>query len=237
MDNIEGMKARTVRLDAHYEVAFHRPAFSRIASFAQIIEPIHDAFNVEVTIPSDAIVLETGNTIATASATLTLSSGLSKFEARLDGYKVHFLDLRSSADIERAKRHTRLFENAVSGFLSDGIPAHSRIVTPIWLEVDGAMEAAESFVRRFAWASDSDDPLQIGATRTSSSVKFQCSNMDDQWTYGITLDKSVLPGTHLFMEIDAGYSSGSQYNSLNKEVEHFTEVTHSVIDKLGLVVE
>ena len=84
------MRARTARFDAYYEVAFNRPAFSRVASFSQIIEPIYDAFSAEVSIPPDAIKLENGNTIATAGVTLTLFSGFSLFEARLDGYKVRF---------------------------------------------------------------------------------------------------------------------------------------------------
>ena len=69
------MKATIVWFDAYYDVSFSRPAFSRLGSFAQIIEPIHDALCSEVPIPSNAISLENGNTIATAVVTVTLFSG------------------------------------------------------------------------------------------------------------------------------------------------------------------
>ena len=107
------MKAQIVRIDARYEVAFSRPAFSQIASFAKIIEAIYDAFSSELKIPSDAIRLENGNTIATAGVTLTLFSGVSVFEAKLDGFKAHLLDLRSPETIDQAKRHINLFEGSL----------------------------------------------------------------------------------------------------------------------------
>ena len=64
------MKARIARFNAHYEVVFSRPAFSRITSFSQIIEPIYDAFSQEIQIPSDAIELENGNTLPKQSSLL-----------------------------------------------------------------------------------------------------------------------------------------------------------------------
>ena len=231
------MKARIARFDAHYEVTFSRPAFSRIASFSQIIETIYDAFSAETPIPSDAIQLENGNTIATAGVTLTLFSGLSVFEAKLDGYKAHFLDLRSPEAIDRAKRHANLFEAAISAFLPDGAPGHSRIVTPSWFVIDGGIDAAETLIRSLTWLPESHDPFQIGATNVRSLVKFECFNTDDLWTVGVTLDKSALLEAHLFVEIAAEYSSGSQFDTFDKKTEHLSTVSRSVIDSLGLIVE
>ena len=231
------MKASIARFDAHYEVAFSRPAFSRIASFSQVIEPIYDAFKAETLIPSDAIRLDTGNTIATAGVTLTLFSGLSVFEAKLDGYKAHFLDLRSPEAIDQAKRHAKLFEAAICGFLPDGVPGHSRIVTPSWLTVEGGPSAAEALVRNLTWLPESHDPFEIGATNVRSLVKFQCLNTDDLWTVGVTLDKSALPEAHLFVEISAEYASSTQFETFDQKAEHLSTITRSVIDKLGLVVE
>ncbi len=231
------MKARIVRFDAHYEVAFSRPAFSRIASFAQIIEPIYDAFGSELIIPSDAISLENGNTIATAGVTLTLFSGLSVFEAKLDGYKAHFLDLRSSAAIDRAKRHAKLFEDAIRGFLTDGVPAHSRLVTPSWLTVEGGIPAAVALVRRLTWLPDSDDPFQIDATNTRSLVKFECFNNENLWKIGITIDKSALQEADLFLELSGEYTSGSHFDSFDKKANHLATVSRAVTDKLDLIVE
>lgn len=231
------MKARIVRFDAHYEVAFTRPAFSRIASFAQIIEPIYDAFSSELAIPRDAICLENGNTIATAGVTLTLFSGLSVFEARLDGYKAHFLDLRSSDAIDRAKRHAKLFEDATCGFLTEGVPAHSRVVTPSWLSLEGGIPAAEALARSLTWLPDSVDPFQIEATNTRSLVKFECLNNSDLWKIGITVDKSALQEADLFLELSGEYASGSHFDSFDDKANHLATVSRAVIDKLGLTVE
>ena len=231
------MKARIARFDAYYEVAFYRPAFSRIASFSQIIEPIYDAFSAEVLIPPDAIKLENGNTIATAGVTLTLFSGFSSFEARLDGYKARFLDLRSPEAIDQAKRHAKLFESAVRGFLTDGIPAHWKLITPSWLTVDGGMDAAGDLIRRLTWLPGSRDPFEIGSTEVSSQVRFDCFNTEDLWTVRITVDKSAMPDTHLFLEISSEFGPGSHFNTLDKQAEHLSIISKSVIDKLGLVVE
>ena len=231
------MKARIARFDVHYEVAFSRPAFSHIASFAQIIEPIYDTFSAETPIPSDAIELETGNTIDTAGVTLTLFSGFSVFEAKPDGYKAHFLDLRSPEAIDQAKRHATLFESAVCGFLTDGVPGLSRFVTPSWLTVEGGMSAADALVRNLTWSPESQDPFQIGATNVRSLVKFECSNTDDLWTVGITMDRSALPEAHLFLEISAAYTSGTHFDNFDKKAEHLSTVAGAVIGKLGLIVE
>jgi len=230
------MNARIVRFDAHYEVGFSRPAFSRITSFAQIIEPIYDAFCSEFELSSDAISLENGNTIATAGVTLTLFSGLIVFEAKLDGYKAHFLRLRSSDTIDRAKRHAKLFEDVICGFLTDGVPAHSRLVTPSWLTIEGGIPAAETIVRRLTWLPDSDDPFRIEATNTHSLVKFECSN-DDFWKIGITVDKSAIQEADLFLELSGEYASSSHFDSFDDRANHLTAVWRAVLDKFELTVE
>ncbi len=231
------MKAHITRFDAHYEVAFSRPAFSRIASFSQIIEPIHDAFSSEIQIPSDAIKLETGSTIAATSVTLTLFSGHSIFEAKPDGYKAHFLDLEASKAIDQAKRHAKIFEDATCGFLTDGVPNLWKLVTPSWLTVDGGMDAAEGLIRRLAWLPTSHDPFEIGATKTRSQAKFECFNPDEHWGVAITMDRSALPDADLFVEISSGYALGSHFGTFDKKVEHLSIVSRSIIDKLGLIVE
>lgn len=228
------MKARVARYDAHYEVAFHRPAFSRITSFSQIVEPIYDAFSAEVQIPPDAIKLENGNTIATAGVTLTLFSGFGLFEARLDGYKAHFLDLQSSEAIDQARRYAKLFESAVCGFLADGIPVYWKLIIPSWLTVDGGMDATEGLIRGLTWLPESHDPFEIGSTKVSSQVSFDCFNKEDLCTVRVTVDKSAMQGTHLFLEISSEYEDGSPFNTLDKQAEHLSIVRDSVVNKLGL---
>ncbi len=231
------MKARIARFDMHYEVVFYRPVFSHLASFSQIIEPIYDAFSADFPIPSDAIKLENGNTIATAGVTLTLFSGLSLFEARLDGYKADIIDLRTSADFDQAKRHTKFFESAVSGFLIEGRIKHLRLVTPYWLEVEGGMDAIGRLIRHLTWLPESHDPFEIGSTKVDSQVRFDCSNSEDQWTARITVEKSAIQNAHLFLEISSQYEADFQFNNFDKRTEHLSMVKKSVFDKLGLVVE
>ena len=231
------MKATIARFDAYYEVAFSRPAFSRLGSFAQIIEPIHDALSSEALVPSDAIRLENGNTIATAVVTVTLFSGNGTLEARLDGYKSHFLDLRSSEDIDKAKRCAMLFEGAASEFLSDGVPATWRLVMPSWFIVDGGIDAAEELVRSLTWLPGNEDPFAIGATKTLSHVKFECLNAEQSWVIGLTVDKSVLPGADLFLEVSSGYTPGSHYDTFEKKMDHIAAVSRSICNTLGLIVD
>ena len=231
------MKATVSRIDAYYEVAFARPSFSRIGSFAQIMEPIYNALSMGNTIPSDAIRLENGNTISTAVVTVSLFSGLWTFEARLDGYKAHFLDLRSLEDIERVKHSASSFESAVGVFLNDGIPVSWRLVVPFWLQVEGGTDATDRIIRRLTWLPDSNDPFGIGSTKMSSQVKFQCFNPDQSWVVVISLDKSALPDAHLFCEISGGYTPGSQFDSLDKKAAHIDTIARSISYKLGLEVD
>lgn len=231
------MKATIVRFDAYYDVSFGRPAFSRLGSFAQIIEPIHDALSGEVLIPSNAISLENGNTIATAVVTVTLFSGNGILEARLDGYKTHFLDLRSSEDIDKAKRCAMLFEGAAGEFLSDGIPATWKLVMPSWLSIDGGIDAAQELVRSLTWLPGNEDPFAIGATKTLSHVKFECLNTEQSWIIGVSVDKSVLPSADLFLEVSSGYTSGSEYDTFEKKLDHIAAVMKSIFNTLGLTVD
>ena len=231
------MKATLSRLDTYYEVTFARPAFSRLGSFAQIIEPLHDALSVGNTIPSDAIALENGNTISSAVVTASLFHGYWTFEARLDGYKAHFLDLRSRAAIDSAKQSASLFENAVSSFLSDGIPTSWRLVVPFWLKLEGGMNAADIIIRHLTWLPDCNDPFGIGSTSVSSQVKFHCFNPGQSWAIGVSLDKSVLPDSHLFCEISGGYKPGAQFDSLDKKAEHIDAIFRQVCYKIDLEME
>ena len=186
---------------------------------------------------TDAIKFTNGDTIATAGVTLTLFSGLSEFEAKLDGYKAHFLDLRSQEAIDRGKQHTKLFEAAICGFMTDGIPAYWRLVTPYWLMLDGGIDAAEYLIRGLTWLPGSTDPFEIGATTTRSKVNFVCSNTEELWTVGITMDKSALVNAHLFLEISCEYRPGSHYDTFDKKAEHLSNASRVVADKLGLILE
>ncbi len=227
------MKAKITRLDAHYEVRFGRPAFSRITTFSQIIEPIYDVFSKELLIPSDGIKVYGGNSIDTTTVVLTLDSGLSQYEARLDGYKTTFIDLR---DIDRAKRHASFFEAAVSKFLTDGTPCLWKLKIPCWIAINdlGATEIVEDLLRGLAWNSKSNDPFAIGAARTHSSVQFDCCNEAELWTVKISLSSSVLPDSHLFIEFSGEYKVGSKIIYVNKISDHLHGVIDTVLERLDL---
>ncbi len=229
------MKAERIRLDAHYEVLFSHPAFGQMGSFAQIIEPIYNAISPEVSIPSDAIKLESGNTIANTGVTLTLFSGCYVFRTRLDGYDAYFTEIQSQKDIEQAKRYTKLFENAIRGFFTDSVSSYSKLVTSSWLTIDGGFVAADSLVRGLTSLPDACDPFQIGAKNTSSTnVEFECFNNEQHWKYVITVARSALPEADLFLGFSGQYDSGCPFDSLDKKLDHITAVTRSIVEKLNL---
>lgn len=231
------MKARIERLDAFYEVEFLRPAFSRISSFVQIIEPIHDALSEELTIPSDAIRFENGDTIDTALVAAILSSPNCIMEARLNGYKAQFFDLKTPTNIDQAKRCMKRFETAVSGFLHDGNPITWRLEIPFWLAAEGGMGAIENMLRQLTWCSDKKDPFGINATATRSAVKFESYNREEFWSAGVYLDRAVLSSADMFVNISVEYGLGSKYNSFDDRVEHLTVLVKAILDALELIVE
>ena len=231
------MKARVARLDASYEVFFSRPAFSRLASFAQIIEPIHDALSQETRLPPDAITLENGNTIATALVSVALPSGNSMLEARLDGYRARFVDLGGTDDIDRARRTVERFEEAVSSFLSDGTPHQWKLTTPYWLRLDGAGPVTDRLLRSLTWLPDNPDPFSLGATDTHAQVRFTCSSAPGLWTAVITLDKSAMPTADLFVEVSVIYSLGCDFPTLIAKADHLSTLSEAIADRLSLEME
>ncbi len=231
------MDARVARFDFHSDVVFTRPAFSRVASFVQIIEPLYDAFDAaDIRIPSDALCFENGNSISTAKVTLSLFSGLYTFEARLDGFEAHFLDLPSLQAVEQARQFAGLFGNTVCRFLSDGLPDRYTITIPTWLTVDGGYDAAEALVRRVGWQPESNDPFRIGSQRVTSKATFACTNIDANWTASIMIDRSQLPDTHLFLQVGAEYRQGSMPEKFVDRAKHVVEIWHSVAGSIGLTV-
>lgn len=232
------MKASIYRIDAFYEVEFRRPVFSRIASFVDIIEPLYDSFSKEVDIiPSDAIRVENGDSIATSSIRFTLFSGQVLFEVKLDGYKVKFYNLHKK-DAERAKRYALIFERVVNEFMDDGYPKLSRILFPCWISIDtpSTTKVAEQIIRNLTWLPNSHDPFKIGASNTSSGIRFDCNNDEELWNFGILLNKSVMPGSELFIEFSGEYILGSPYESLDRKIDHLSSVSVSALDKLGLTL-
>ena len=229
------MDARVGRTDYHCEVVFARPAFSRVGSFTQVIEPVYDAFTgAGIPIPADALCVENGNSIATARVTLSLHSGIQTFEARLDGFEAHFLDLRSPEASTKARESVGLFGNAVCGFLSDGVPDCSTITVPTWLKVDGGYDAADALVRSLAWKTDSNDPFGIGAHTVPSQATFSCTNLDTNWTASIMIARSLLPDTQLFLQVGAEYRPGSGPENFVDRAEHVAEIWNSVAESIGL---
>ncbi len=231
------MKARIARLDTLYEVGFSRPAFSRISSFVQIIEPIHDALIQELIIPSDAIRVENGNTIDSSVVSLNLASPNCVMEARLNGYRAHFSEIRNPDDLECAKKCMRRFESAASGFLQDGRPALWKLRAPFWLAVEGGTNATEHMIRQLTWRPNERDPFEIGATATRSVAKFDSSNEEEVWSAGVHLDKSAIPEADLFLDVYSEYGSGSSYVSFDDKAEHIYKIVNTVCEKLGLILE
>ena len=231
------MKARIVRLDALYEVTFSRPAFSRISSFVQIIEPIHDSLSEELFIPPDSIRVENGNSIDTALVTVSLSSPNCVMEARLNGYKAHFFALGMSSEVDRAKRCISRFDAAVNRFLHDGQPGIWKLTTPLWLAIEGGVENADILIRKLTWRPDDNDPFGINATATHSMVRFESINEEEIWSVGVYLDKAALPGAHLFLDISAEYGLRSHYTSFDERTNHLAYLVRTVVDKLGLDLE
>ena len=231
------MKARITRFDAFYEVGFSRPAFSRISSFIQIIEPIHDALSQELLIPPDAVRVENGNTIDTAVVALNLTSPNCVMEARLNGYRAQFFELKDSGDIDCAKRCVRRFESAASGFLLDSQPVIWKLRAPFWLTVEGGIEAAEFMIRQLTWRPDEKDPFGVDATGTRSMVRFESFNKDELWTVGIGVDRAVLPNADLFLDISAEYTLGSRYGDFDEMAEHLAGLFETICGKLELMIE
>ena len=231
------MDACVERSDFHCEVHFARPAFSRLASFTQVIEPVYDAFaRAGITIPADALCIENGKSIATAKVTLSLLSGFQTFEARLDGFEAHFLDLRSPEASAQAQKSVRLFGNAVSEFLLNGQPDHYTITVPTWLKVDGGYDAADALLRSLAWKADSNDPFGIDAHTVTSHATFACTNLDANWTASIMIARSQLPETQLFLQVAAEYRPGSGPEKYVDMAEHVEEIWNSVAGSIGLTV-
>ncbi len=231
------MNARVTRLDFHFDAVFARPVLSRVASFAQIIEPIYNAFDAGgIRIPSDALFFENGNSIATAKVFLSLFSGSQTFEARLDGFEARALDLRSPELIERTRHLTQLFGDAVCHFLSGGLPDRHTISTPTWLTVDGGCDAAESLVRRLGWRPESSDPFGIGTQKVASPAAFICENLDGNWTASIKIERSQLPDAHLFLLVAVEYGQGSGFETFFDRAEHVDTIRRTVAEAVGLTV-
>lgn len=231
------MNAVVDRTDFHCEEVFARPAFSRVTSFAQIIEPVYDAFDAAgFRIPADAMRIENGDSIATAKVSLSLFSGLHAFEARLDGFEAHFLDLKSPDAIELAVHLAKLFRDTTCAFLPDGVPDRTTITTPTWLKVDGGEDAADAIVRNVASKHESDDPFRIGAHTVASQVTFTCTNQDAGWTASNIIAKSQLPDTHLFLQVSSDYAQGSRPEQFFDRAKHVEEIWRSLAVSLGLTV-
>ena len=232
------MKATVKRFDVIYEVEYSRPAFNQISTFTQILEPIYDALSGELHIPSDAIRVESGNTIATAFVTITLFSGKWAFEARLDGYKAVFFDLQSAIDLNNAERFIAIFEDAVSRFLNNGKPANWRIRVPSWVKFeDNGVDMAVDLVNHLTWFQGNVDPFQIGSTKTESLVKIGSLNKEQLWEVWVTLEKSALPDAELFYEVSATYYQGSQYDNLDKKSKHVRKLFKVIAEKINLELE
>ena len=232
------MKATVKRFDVIYEVEYSRPAFNQISTFTQILEPIYDALSGELHIPSDAIRVESGNTIATAFVTITLFSGKWVFEARLDGYKAVFFDLQSAIDLNNAERFIAIFEDAVSRFLNNGKPANWRIRVPSWVKFeDNGVDMAVDLVNHLTWFQGNVDPFQIGSTKTESLVKIGSLNKEQLWEVWVTLEKSALPDAELFYEVSATYYQGSQYDNLDKKSKHVRKLFKVIAEKINLELE
>ena len=233
------MKARVYLSFLDYEVNFARPAFSCIGSFARIIEPIHDALSQEQHVPPDAIRFENGDSIATSSISGALHLGRSvfEFEARLDGYKARSRDLWAREDVDRARRYAKLFEAAVTGVMADGVPASWRLAIPSWWILDGGVGAAEDLVRKLTWRHGSDDPFEIGAIETRSRVAFECFSPNGGWVVNVALEKAAPSDANLFLEVSGVYAPGSMFDSFDKKTDHLFDVSRTIVDQLGLLVE
>lgn len=234
------MQASIFKLGFTYKVKFARPAFSQITTFTKIIGSIHDAFSHIVPNPSSEIEINAGNTISNSSVVLNLpsESGFSVFEARLDGYEVRTYRLPSLSSLDSQMRNSNLFETAVLNFLSDCEPVNWLLDTRFWLSLDSedAVIKSEQLIKDLTLYARSEDPFEFGSTKMNASVQFDCTNEDEKWTVRVYLDKSELPGSHLFFQTSGEYHKGSIFDTIEQKFDHLKAISESVTRKLELTL-
>ena len=234
------MQASIFKLGYIYKVKFARPAFSQVTTFAEIIGPIHDAFSHIVPNPSSEIEINAGNSISNSSVVLNLplESGFSVFEARLDGYKVSTYRLPSLSSLDSQVRNSNLFETAVLNFLSDCEPVNWFLDTRFWLslDVDDALIKSEQLIKDLTSYAQSEDPFGFGSTEMNASIQFNCINEDEKWAVRVYLDKSELPGSHLFLRTSGEYHKGSIFDTIEQKIDHLKVIHESVTRKLDLTL-
>ena len=233
-----GIKASIARSNIYYRVDFARPVFKHISTFPRIIEPIYDAFCQEIPQFAEMIQLNSGNTVATNSVVVTLSSEKNLLQATLSGYDTHFCDLRSN-EIIQAKRFSKNFEEAVSSFLEEGEPAKWQLIHSIWiaLESKNAHHETNRILNLFSRDSQGNVPFGIGTIETCSQVSFNCLNEDDKWRVGIQLEQSAFRDSNLFLQMSVQYKTGVQFDTFERKFDHLSQATETVTDKLGLTLD
>ena len=147
------------------------------------------------------------------------------------------MNLRYPDDFNFAERCTKIFENAVAGFLNDGRAALCRMITSSWLTLEGGMSAAEGLLSSLTSIGETPDPFQINSTKTTTRVKFDFLNTDELWSVALTLEKSAMPGTDLFFEVAGEYLSESRFSDFDARITHMRHVSAQIANNLKLESE
>ncbi len=228
------MKATVAKINLRYEVGYAQPLFSQIGTFLEQIEPIYDALRQDLSVPSDAITVENGNTFATAKITVSLFSGKWVFESRLDGYKVQISDLFKTEHYDFAVKCTGKFSGAVIGFIPNATPEFWQIQKSTWLNVDDSSESVTRFLNQFNPYGDSHDPFNIDSTKTETSARFECSNREKFWNVWIAMEKSIDPTATLFYDVLVNHFTGSLLEDMESQSQHLKHLSDAFLKKPNL---
>lgn len=230
------MKASTKKINLIYEVEYSRPAFSRIGAFVEQIEPIYDALSENLRVPSDAIIIQNENSIASAKIIVSLFSDSWIFESRLDGYKVQIFDLYDTDHFDLAVECTGKYSDAVAGFVSDTTPEFWNLRKSSWLSIDDDAVSAADFMDQFNPYGGNHDPFGIDSTNTDAHIIFECSNEEKFWNVAITLQKAIDPMASLFFDLSIVHSSGSKFEAADSQFQHLKSLSGAFSKKINLEI-
>lgn len=221
-------------LNVTYEVTFKEPAFAVPQSAVPILDSFYKALAPRYGIRVSDLQITSGNLLSDMAVRVTLFRGNGSLEVSVEKFSGKFQGLKTEEDVMAVKDCLNLSGDALNKALPDFSERATAIGTTAWLTCDTEESEIKELLKNFGESGTNIPFEEFGATEINYSQKAAFSNTEESWSVAFGLERSAIPGSHVFFDCNANYLNGGRYNSLDERVEHVRRIWLGVLQNFRL---
>jgi len=200
----------------------------------EIIDAYYDLISPRFPLSLSNLQSFAGNTMAEVGVRIMVFGENGVLEFLPDRFEARFSNLRTDGDTAIAKECVGLAEQGLDGAYPNGQWLNSSIKTKAWFKCEGGSDSVTELIDSSVGAKFHELPKSTGAGSPTFTIGADIQYENEGWSMGVSLAKSALPNSDLYLAVDLNYLDAGTIRDLPSRIEHFEATYKSLLAHFGL---